>query len=195
MRRDRKVTEFCFFIFIFLLRSATLGLRCVFLLKEFQVLDLTRKFIILWEKVNGSGLREHFETRLTWSISKSSHFLVVVQLLRPAWLTATPWTTAHQASPSFTISQSLLKLMSTEWVMPPNHLILCSLLLLLPSIFPSIRVFLMNWLFESGGQSTGVSASALVLPMNIQNWFPLELTGWISLLSKGLSRVSSNTTV
>ena len=67
--------------------------------------------------------------------------------------------------------------------------------LLLPSIFSSIRVFPMSQLFASGGQSIGASASALVLPMNIQDWFPLGLTGWVSLLSKGLSRVFSKTTV
>ena len=79
--------------------------------------------------------------------------------------------------------------MSIESVMPSNHLILCLPLFLLPSIFPSIRVF------TSGGQSIGVSASALVLQMNIQDWFPLGLTGLISLQSKGLLRVFSNTTV
>ena len=67
--------------------------------------------------------------------------------------------------------------------------------LLLPSIFPSIRVFPMSQFFASGGQNIGVSASASVLPMNIQDWFPLGWTGWISLQSKGLSRVFSNTTV
>ena len=71
----------------------------------------------------------------------------------------------------------------------------CCPLLLLPSIFPSIGSFQMSQLFTSGGQSIGVSASASVLPMNIQDWFPLGWTGWISLLSKGLSRVFSNTTV
>ena len=94
----------------------------------------------------------------------------------------------------FTISRSLLKLMSTELVMLSNHHILCYPLLLLPSIFPSIRVFQMCQLFVSGGQSIGASASASVLPMNIQGWFPLRLTGLISWLSKGLSRVLSNTT-
>ena len=78
--------------------------------------------------------------------------------------------------------------------MPSNHLILyCPLFL--PSIFPSIRVFSVSQLFASGGQSTRASASALVLPMNIQDWFPLGWTGLISLQSKGLSRVFSNTTV
>ena len=100
----------------------------------------------------------------------------------------------HQASLSFTISWSLLKLMSIELVMPPNHLILCRLLLLPPSIFSSIRVFSSEF-FTSGGQSIGVSASASVLPMNIQYWSPLGWTGWISLQSKWLSRVFSSTTV
>ena len=94
---------------------------------------------------------------------------------------------------SFTISQSLLKLTSIELVMPSSHLVLCSPLLLLPSVFPSIRAFLVSWLFTSGGQS--IDASASVLPMNIHDWSPLGLTGLISLQSKGLSRVFSNTTV
>ena len=85
--------------------------------------------------------------------------------------------------------RSLLKLMSIKLVTPSNHLILCHPLLLLPSIFPSIRV-ISN---ESGGLSIGASAS--VLPMNIQDWFPLGLIGLISLQSKKLSRVFSNTTV
>ena len=88
----------------------------------------------------------------------------------------TPWTAAGQASPYFTISWSLLKFMSIESVMPSNHLILCHPLLLLPSIFPSIRSFPMSQFFASGGQSIGVSASASVLPMNIQGWLPLGLT-------------------
>ena len=80
--------------------------------------------------------------------------------------------------------------------MPSNHLILCHPFLLLPSIFPSIKVpFPMSWLFTSGGHSIGMSTSASVLPMNIQGRFHLGLTGLISLLSKGLSRVSFNTTV
>ena len=110
-------------------------------------------------------------------------------------LFATPWTAARQASWSFTISQTLLKFMSIESVMPSNHLILCHPLLLLPSIFPSIRVFSMTWLFASGGQSTGASASASLLLVNIHGWFPLGLTGLISLLSKVLSRVFSSSTI
>ena len=119
----------------------------------------------------------------------------VVQLLSHARLFVTPWTAACQASLSFTISWSLLKLMSIELVMPSNHLILCHPLFLLPSIFLNRRAFPMSWPFASGGQSIGASASASVLPMNFQECFPLGLTGLISLLSKGLSRVFSNTTV
>ena len=89
--------------------------------------------------------------------------------------------------PYFSISQSLLKLMSIESVMPFNNLALCHPLLLLPSIFPALGSFVMSQLFASGGQSIGVSASASVLPMNIQDWFPLRLTGLISLQSTGLS--------
>ena len=70
--------------------------------------------------------------------------------------------------------------MSIESVMPSNHLILCGPLLLLPSIFPSIRVFPMSQFFSWGGQSVGASVSASVLPMNIQRWFPLGWTGWLS---------------
>ena len=120
----------------------------------------------------------------------SKHISQSVQSLSRVQLFATPWTAARQASPSITISQSLLKLMAIESVMPSNHLFLCHPLLL-PSIFPSIRVFS----YESILQSTGVSASASVLPMNIQDWFPSGWTGWISFLTKGLSRVFSNTTV
>ena len=89
----------------------------------------------------------------------------------------------------------LLKLMSFKSVMPSNHLILCHSLVLLPSIFPSIRVFSKESFFTSGGQSIGVSASGSAFPMNIQDWSPLGLIGLISLQSKGLARVFSNTTV
>ena len=118
-----------------------------------------------------------------------------VQLLSRVQLFATPWITAYQASLSITNSQSLPKLRSIESVMPSSHVILCRPLLLLPPIPPSIRVFFSESVFTSGGRSIGVSASASVLPMNIQHWFPLGLTGLTSLLSKGLSRVFSNTTV
>ena len=80
-------------------------------------------------------------------------------------------------------------------VMPSNHLILCCPLLFLPSIFPSTGSFPVSQLFVSGGQSIGASASVSVLPINIMGWLPLGLIGFISLLSKELSRVFSGTTV
>ena len=117
-----------------------------------------------------------------------------VQLLSRVRLSMTPWTAAYQASLSFTNSWSLSKLTSMEPVMPSNHLILCHPLLP-PSIFPASGSFPVSLFFTSGGQSIGVSASASVLPVNIQDCFPLGWTGWISLQSKGLSRVFSNITV
>ena len=128
--------------------------------------------------------------------SKSSKFLISsVQSLSCVRLFVIPWTAACQASLSITNSQSLLRLVSIESVMPSNHLIFCHPRLLMPSIFPSIRVFPMSQFFASGGHSIRVWTSASVLPMNIQDSFPLGWTGWISLQSKGLSRVFSNTTV
>ena len=113
-----------------------------------------------------------------------------VQSLSRVRLFATPWIAAYQASLSITKSQSSPKLLSIELVMPSSHLILCCPLLLLPPIPPSIRVIPMSQLFAWGGQSTGISALASVLPKNTSEW-----TGWISLQSKGFSRVFSNTTL
>ena len=107
----------------------------------------------------------------------------------------TPWTAASQDSLSITNSQSLPKLMSTELVISSNHLIFCHSLLLLPSIFPSIRVFSNESALRIRWPSIGVSVSTSVLTMNTQDWSPLGWTGWISFMSKGLSRVFSNTTV
>ena len=131
-----------------------------------------------------------------------NHFIVHLKLIHyqirsvaHVRLSATPWIAARQVSLSITISRSSLKLTSIKSVMPSSHLIFCCPLLLPPSIFPSIRVFSRSQFFASGGQSIGVSASASVLPMNIHDWFPLGWTDWIASLSKGLSRVFSNTTV
>ena len=117
------------------------------------------------------------------------HRFSSVQSLSCVRLFMTPWIAAHQASLSITNSQSLPKLMSIKSVMPSSHLILCHPLLLLPPSVPASGSFLMSQLFASGGQSIGVSASASVLPMNTQDWSRLGWTGWISLQSKGLSRV------
>ena len=93
-----------------------------------------------------------------------------IQSLSCVQLFVNSWTAIHQASLSITNSWSLLKLMFIESLMPSNHLILCHPILL-PSVFPSIKVFSSQF-FTSGGWSIGVSASASVLPMNIQDWFP-----------------------
>ena len=105
----------------------------------------------------------------------SVHFGSVAQ----SCLFATPWTAAHQASLSITNSRGLLKLMSVELVMPSNHLILSC-----PQSFPASRSFPMSQFFTSGSQSIEVSASTSVLPVDIQDWFPLGWTGWISLQSR-----------
>ena len=98
--------------------------------------------------------------------------------------------------PAFTISWSLLKLLSVESMMPSNHFILLSPpFSSCPQSFPASGSFPLCPLFASGDQSFGASASAAVLPMNIQNLFPLGLTGLISLQSKRLSRVFSRTAV
>ena len=131
-------------------------------------------------------------------MNENDIYVVVVQLLSHVWHFATPWTTAthgleHTHGLPFTISWSLLKLMYIESMMPSYHSMLCCPLLLIHSIFPSIRVFSNESTLSIGGQSIGASASASVLPVNIKGWFPLGLTGLISLLSKGLSRVLSTT--
>ena len=118
-----------------------------------------------------------------------------VQSLSHVWLFVTPWIAARQASLSITNSQSSLRLTSIESVMPSGHLILCCPFSSCPQSFPASGSFPMNQLFPLGSQSIGVSASASVLPMNTQDWSPLGWTGWISLQSKGLSRLFSNTTV
>ena len=112
-------------------------------------------------------------TRLCCLLESSG--IAVVQSLSCVWPFVTLWTLAHQASLSFTISWTLLKLMSIVSMMPSNHLIICFPLLLLPSIFPRIRVFPVSQLFASVSQNIGASASASVLPMNIQCWFTLRL--------------------
>ena len=98
----------------------------------------------------------------------------------------TPWTAARRASLSFTVSWSLLRFMSIESVMLSNHLILCCLFLL-SSIFPASGSFSTSQILASGGQN--IRASASVIPKNTQGWFPLGLTGLISLKSQGLKNL------
>ena len=140
--------------------------------------------------------QKHFSlivTMGTWSHSwRRISNIVVVHSVYRVQLFASPWTAAFQASPSFTISQSLLKFMSIESMMPSNYLILCHPFSC-PQSFPVSGSFPMNQLFALGGQNIGASTSAPVLPMNIKGSFPLESTGLVSLLSKGFSRVFSTT--
>ena len=109
------------------------------------------------------------------------------------------WLTPMECStPGFPVLHYLLEFarsLSIETMMPSNHLILCCPFSSCPQSFLASQSFPKSWLFTSGGQSIGVSASVSVLPMNIQGWFPLGLTCLISWLSKGLSRVFSSTTV
>ena len=118
-----------------------------------------------------------------------------VQSLSRIQLFVTPWTMARQASKCITNPWSLLKLMSIELVMPPNYHPSGIPFFSCLQPFPASPSFPINQFFASGGQSFGVSTSTSVLPMNIQDRFPLGWTGCISLQSKGLSRVFSNTTV
>ena len=118
-----------------------------------------------------------------------------VQSLSCVLLFVTPWTAARHASLSITNYRSLPKLMSIKLVTPSNHLSSVIPFSSCHQSFPTTVSFQMSQLFTSGGQSIGVSVSTSVLPMNTQDWSPLGWTGWISLQSKGLSRVFSNTTV
>ena len=118
-----------------------------------------------------------------------------VQSLSCVWLFVTLWTRAHQAPcPSLTPGVHPNPCSSSQWCHPT----ISSSVIPFSSCsqsFPASGSFQMSQLFASGGQSIGVSASTSVLPMNTQDWSPLGWTGWISLQSKGLSRVFSNTTV
>ena len=118
-----------------------------------------------------------------------------VQSLSRVWLFAIPWIAACQPSLSITNSRSLLKLVSIKSVIPFNHLILCCPLLLPPSIFPSIKVFSNESVLHIRWPKYWSFSFSISLLMNIQDWFPVGWTGWISLQSKGLSRVFSSTTI
>ena len=137
----------------------------------------------------------HFVADMNISIaSTTGKDVVTVQLLNHMWFFVNPWTAACQVPLSSTISWCLLKLMSDESVMLSNHLIPCYLLLP-PSSFPSIRVFSNESALRIRWPKYWSFSSVSVLPMTIQGWFPLELTGLTSLQSKVLSRVFSSTTI
>ena len=120
---------------------------------------------------------------------------VVFQVLICVQLFVTPWTTAHQVSLSFTSPRVCSNSCPLSWWCHPTISSSVVPFFSCLQFFPSSGSFLMSGLFASGGKSTGASASASVLPMNTQDWSPLGWTGWISLQSKGLSRVFSHTTV
>ena len=101
--------------------------------------------------------------------------VTVVQLLSPVWLFATLWTAAHHVPLSYTFSQSVFTLMFTESVVPSDHLKHSCHFSFCLQCLPAWESFSMSWLFASGGQSIGVSASAAVLQRNIQGWLPLGL--------------------
>ena len=139
---------------------------------------------LLEEKVIGEDVQMKFSRLRTSSVQSLSY----VQLFM------TPWTAAHQASLSITNSQSLLNTLVHHIgdAIQPSRVTPCSSCL---QSFQASGSFPMSQFYASGGQSIGVSASASVFPVNIQDWFPLGWTGWISLQSKGLSSIFSNTTV
>ena len=122
-------------------------------------------------------------------------YLHSVQSLSRVWLFATLWTAACPASLSITSSRSLLKLMSIESVMPPNNLILCCPPLLPPSVFPSITVFSNESVLQIRWPKYWSFRLSISPSNEYSGLISFGWTGWISLLSKGLSRVFSNTTV
>ena len=155
---------------------------------------LFQLWVLKWnvkkKKKKGKG-KETLDLCIAFGIS----LFVIVQSLSGVWLFGTTWTAAHQASLFIRDTQTLLKFRFVESIMPSSHLILCCSILLLALIFPSIRVFSS----ESGFHIRWPrywSFSFSISPSNdIQDWSPLEWTGWITLQSKGLSRVFSNTRV
>ena len=120
--------------------------------------------------------------------------VVIIQWLSHVRLFGTPWTAACQASPSFTISWSLKNSCPLSWWCFPTITSVAPFSSCLQS-FPASGDFWMSWLSASGSWSNGVSLQHHSFPMNIQDWFPLGLTGWISLQSKRLSRVFSSTSI
>ena len=160
----------------------------------------------MWKGINESCLRgpkdgTELHRHIPWENHNSNrHVHPNVQIrsdqsLSRVRLFVTPWITACQASLSITNSQSSLKLTSIESVMPSSHLILCRPLLLLPSIPPSIRVFSNDSTLRMRWPKYWSFSLSISSSKETQDWSPLGWTGCISLQSKGLSRVFSNTTV
>ena len=156
----------------------------------------TRKSIVSSNTVYFPVSRVHISEVVLFDTSDLFHsvFCCCCSVAKLCLTLAIPWTAAHQASLSFTISWNLLKLMTIESVMLSNHLILCCPWLILPSLFPAMKVF-SSELALPIRKFQDFGALVSVLPVNIRGWLPLELTGLIPLLSKGLSRVFSSTTI
>ena len=156
----------------------------------------------IWEKVFSIWMPECLlNSPTSFPSLYLSHFQTYIscacfffQLFSRVWLFAIPWTAAHQAFLSITNSHYSNSCPLSQWCHPTISTSVVHFSSCFQS-FPVLGSFPVSQFFISGGQIIGVSASASVLPMNIQDWFPLGWTGWISLLSKGLSRVFSNTRV
>ena len=152
--------------------------------------------ISIWSVTKATSIEEIYQGKYTqWEMHRAclETCFSSVQSLSRVPFSETPWTAAHQAFLSITNSWSLFKVTSIE---SPCHPTTSSSVVPFSCLqsFSASRSFQMSQFFSSSGQSIGVSASAPVLPMNIQDWFPLGWTGWIFLQSKGLSRVLSNIT-
>ena len=148
----------------------------------------------IWSAMVYSGINAVTKREIAFSLYYNLRFNSV-QSFSCVQLFATPWITAHQASLSITNSRSSLKLMSIKSVMPSSHLILCRPLLLLPPILPSIRVFSNESTLRMRWPKYWSFSFSIIPSKEIPGQTPSEWTGWISLQSKGLSRVFSNTTV
>ena len=161
--------------------------HCIWTFGSYWFVNFKVLYVFLWRNFGRSK-------NYTITTARDPVFSCCCSVAKSCPTFCTPWTAACRASLYFTVSLSLLKLMSIESVMPSNHSSSVSLFSF-PQSFPASGSFPMNQLFTLGGQNIGASASAPVIPMNIKGWFPLELTGLISLLSKGFSRVFFSTTV
>ena len=155
---------------------------------------LCREQLLKQEIAPPSGTQLRFTEKIV-EYSGANEFVVLVQLLSHVWLFATPWSAACQASLSFTISRSLLKLTPIESVMPPNHLILCCPLLLLPSTFPRITDFSSESALHIKWPKYWSFSFSISPSKGYSGLISLGLTGLISWHYKGLSRVFSNSTV
>ena len=156
---------------------------------------LSTSWLMVWNVYSWMLLTIHISSLQKCLFKSFVVVVVVVELLSHVWLFATPWTAAYQASPSFYCLLGLFKFRSIESVMPSNYIIICHHLFLLPSVFPSIRIFSSELSLYIRWPSIGTSASESVLPMNIQGWFPLGLTGLTPFQSKRLSSIFSISTI